>query len=76
MIAEKEVEAGGQLGGGALKDAHGFAVETGIPGNVSLAVNGHLFTLRGKGPWIVTADSEATHVVPGKIPKPAPTEQQ
>ena len=76
VIAQKEVEAGEYIGGGALKDVQGFAVETGIPGNLTLAVNGHTFTLTGKGPWIVTADSEATHVVPGKIPEPAPTEQQ
>ena len=49
MIAEKEVEAGGHLGGGALKDADGFAVETGIPGNVTLAVNGLTFTLTRQG---------------------------
>ena len=78
VIAQKEVAAGEHIGGGALKDVQGFAVDTGIPGNVSLAVNNHTFLLQGKGPWIVTADSEAAHVVAGngKIPKPAPTEQQ
>ena len=76
VIAQKEVGADTYIGGGALQDVQGFAVETGIPGNLTLAVNGHTFTLTGKGPWIVTADSEATHVVPGKIPEPAPTEQQ
>ena len=60
--------AGGHLGGGALKDPDGFAVESGIPGNVTLAVNGDTFTLNGKGPWLVTADSEGPHVVPGKMP--------
>ena len=75
-IAEKEVEAGESLGGGGLQDDYGFAVEAGIPGNVSLAVNGLTFTLRGKGPWIVTADSEAPHVETGKIPKPPPTENE
>jgi cytoskeleton protein RodZ len=78
VIAQTEVAAGEHIGGGALKDVQGFAVDTGIPGNLSLAVNGHTFLLQGKGPWIVTADSEAAHVVAGngKIPKPAPTEQQ
>jgi cytoskeletal protein RodZ len=76
VIAQKQVDAGKYVGGGALQDVQGFAVETGIPGNLTLAVNGHTFTLTGTGPWIVTADSQATHVVSGKIPKPAPTEQQ
>ena len=47
-----------------------------IPGNLSLTVNDHTFTLEGAGPWIVTADGESTYVLPGKIPKPAKTEQQ
>lgn len=76
VIAEAEVEAGAHLGGGALKDSDGFLVETGIPGNLSLAVNNHTFMLRGKGPWLVTADSEGPHVVPGKMPPRTPTEQQ
>jgi cytoskeletal protein RodZ len=75
-IAQQQVAAGSSLGGGALKDDYGFAVETGIPGNVTLAVNNHEFQLTGKGPWIVTADSEAPHVVSGKIPKAPITEQQ
>jgi cytoskeletal protein RodZ len=75
-IAQRQVAAGGHLGGGALRDDYGFAVEAGIPGNVSLAVNGRTFTLTGKGPWIVTADSEAPHVVSGKIPKPPITESK
>ena len=76
VIAQKQVEPGTYIGGGALRDVQGFAVEAGIPANLTLAVNGHTFTLTGKGPWIVTADSQATHVVPGTIPEPAPTEQQ
>jgi cytoskeletal protein RodZ len=76
VIAEAEVEAGAHLGGGALKDPDGFLVETGIPGNLSLAVNNHTFMLQGKGPWLVTADSEGPHVVPGKMPPRTPTEQQ
>jgi cytoskeleton protein RodZ len=76
VIAQAQVAAGGHLGGGALRDDYGFAVETGIPGNVSVAVNGHSFRLAGKGPWIVTADSEAPHVVPGTIPKPPITESK
>jgi cytoskeletal protein RodZ len=75
-IAQQQVAAGGSLGGGSLKDDYGFAVETGIPGNVTLAVNNHEFQLTGKGPWIVTADSEAPHVVSGKIPKAPITEQK
>ena len=39
-----------------------------IPGNVSLAVNGHMFTLDGKGPWLVTADADGPHVVPAQDP--------
>jgi cytoskeletal protein RodZ len=76
-IAQKAVPAGGHLGGGALQDDYGFAVESGIPGNVLLAVNGHTFTLNGAGPvWLVTADSEAAHVdSAAKIPKPAVKEQ-
>ena len=74
-IAQTNVDAGGHLGGGPLKDAYGFGVETGIPGNVLLAVNGHNFALTGKGPWIVTADTDGPHVVPGKMPKPPLTEQ-
>jgi cytoskeletal protein RodZ len=76
VIAEKEIEPGGSIGGGKLSDRFGFAIETGIPENVSLAVNGHTFSLTGKGPWVVTADSEATHVRTGKIPKPPPTEER
>jgi cytoskeletal protein RodZ len=74
-IAQTNVDAGGHLGGGSLQDAYGFGVETGIPGNVLLAVNGHTFALTGKGPWIVTADTDGPHVVPGKMPKPPLTEQ-
>jgi cytoskeletal protein RodZ len=75
-IAQKRVPAGASLGGGALEDPVGFAVETGIPENLSLAVNGLTFSLTGTGPWLVTADSEAPHVAPGKIPPPAITEQK
>jgi cytoskeletal protein RodZ len=77
-IAQKQVEPGGHLGGGALEDAQGFAIETGIPGNLLLAVNGHTFSLNGAGPiWVVTADTEAAHVDSAtKIPKPAVTENQ
>jgi len=74
-IAQTNVDAGGHLGGGSLQDAYGFGIETGIPGNVMLAVNGHDFALTGKGPWIVTADTDGPHVVPGKMPKPPLTEQ-
>jgi cytoskeletal protein RodZ len=76
VIAEQEVPAGGHLGGGALKDPDGFLVESGIPGNVTLAVNQRQFTLKGEGPWLVTADTEGPHVVPGKMPPRTPTEQQ
>src|ERR1700712_1738817 len=38
-IAQKVVAAGGHLGGGALSDDYGFAIESAVPGNVSLAVN-------------------------------------
>jgi cytoskeletal protein RodZ len=77
VIAQRQIDAGGHLGGGTLHDSHGFAVEAGIPENVSLAVNGLFFALIGTGPtWIVTADSQAPHVEPGKIPPPAITEQQ
>jgi cytoskeleton protein RodZ len=75
-IAQKRVPAGASLGGGALEDPVGFAVETGIPENLSLAVNGLTFSLTGTGPWLVTADSAAPHVAPGPIPPPAITEQQ
>ena len=51
-------------------------MESGIPGNVTLAVNRRVFTLVGKGPWLVTADTEGPRVVPGKMPPRAPTEQQ
>jgi cytoskeletal protein RodZ len=74
-IAEKEVAAGGHLGGGALTDDYGFAIETAIPGNVSLAVNGHTFSISGTGPWLVTADADGPHVVPAeKIPPAQATE--
>lgn len=76
VIAQRRVEAGGHLGGGALKDAFGFAVETGIPENVSLAVNGLTFLLVGKGPWLVRATTEAPSVVEGKIPPAAVTEKK
>ena len=47
-----------------------------IPGNLSLAVNGLTFALVGtKGPWIVTADTQAPHVEPGTIPPPVAVEQ-
>jgi cytoskeletal protein RodZ len=74
-IAQKAVAAGGHLGGGALSDDYGFAIETAIPGNISLAVNGHLFGISGKGPWLVTADGDGPHVVPAaKIPPAQATE--
>jgi cytoskeleton protein RodZ len=76
VIAQKQVAAGDQLGGGELQDRQGFAIETAIPGNVSVAVNGLTFALVGaKGPWIVTADTQAPHVEPGKIPPPVSVEQ-
>jgi hypothetical protein len=76
-IAQQQVAPGTSLGGGGLQDDYGFAVESGIPGNVLLAVNGHTFTLNGSGPvWLVTADSAAAHVEPAaKIPKPPVKEQ-
>ena len=69
------VDPGGHLGGGSLQDDYGFAIESGIPGNVSLAVNGHTFSLIGTGPrgWS-RRTREAAHVVPAaKIPPPAGT---
>jgi cytoskeletal protein RodZ len=76
VIAQKRVQPGGHLGGGSLQDEYGFAIESGIPGNIRLAVNGHTFTLNGTGPtWLVTADSEAAHVEPGTLPPPAVQEQ-
>jgi cytoskeletal protein RodZ len=71
VIAQQQVAPGASLGGGALKDDDGFAIESGIPGNVSLAVNGHTFTLNDAGPiWLVTADATAAHVVSAaKLPK-------
>jgi cytoskeletal protein RodZ len=73
-IAAQDVAAGKHLGGGALSDDYGFAIETAIPGNLSLAVNGHVFGISGKGPWLVTADADGPHVVPGKIPPAQATE--
>jgi cytoskeletal protein RodZ len=77
VIAQSRVPAGGHLGGGALQDDYGFAIESGIPGNILLAVNGHTFTLNGNGPvWVVTADTQAAHVESAtKIPK-APVKEQ
>jgi len=77
VIAQQRVPAGGHLGGGALQDDYGFAIESGIPGNVLLAVNGHTFSLNGNGPvWVVTADTQAAHVESAtKIPK-APLKEQ
>jgi cytoskeleton protein RodZ len=71
VIAQQQVAPGTSLGGGGLKDDAGFAIESGIPGNVTLAVNGHTFTLNGAGPvWLVTADTTAAHVVSAaKLPK-------
>jgi cytoskeletal protein RodZ len=76
-IAQKQVPAGGHLGGGALQDEYGFAIESGIPANVMLAVNGHIFSLNGAGPvWLVTADTQAAHVdSSAKVPKPRVKEQ-
>jgi cytoskeletal protein RodZ len=77
VIAQEQVQPGKSLGGGSLQDDYGFAVESGIPGNVLLAVNGHTFTLNGAGPvWVVSADTQAAHVEPAaKIPK-APAKEQ
>jgi cytoskeletal protein RodZ len=74
VIAQQSVAPGKHLGGGSLSDDYGFAIETGIPGNVSLAVNGHVFSISGKGPWLATADADGPHVVPGKIPPAQATE--
>ena len=77
VIAQKSVAPGGHLGGGALQDDYGFAIESGIPGNVQLAVNGHFFSLNGPGPvWLVTADSEAAHIVPASKVPPPPAQEQ
>ena len=73
-IAQADVAPGKHLGGGALQDQYGFAIRTAIPGNLSLAVNGHTFGLSGTGPWLVTADSDGPHVVQGKIPPAQATE--
>jgi cytoskeletal protein RodZ len=73
-IAAQDVAPGKHLGGGGLADDYGFAIETAIPGNLSLAVNNHTFGLSGKGPWLVTADADGPHVVPGKIPPAQATE--
>jgi cytoskeletal protein RodZ len=73
-IAAQDVAPGKHLGGGALSDDYGFAIETAIPGNLSLAVNGHHFGLSGKGPWLVTADQDGPKVVPGTIPPAQATE--
>ncbi|MDX6619420.1 MAG: cytoskeleton protein RodZ [Gaiellales bacterium] len=73
-IAGQDVLPGKHLGGGTLSDDYGFAVETAMPGNVSLAVNNHTFALSGKGPWLVTADANGPHVVPGAIPSAQATE--
>jgi cytoskeletal protein RodZ len=70
-IAQGPVQPGGHLGGGGLTDDYGFAIETGIPGNVSVAVNGHNFSIAGKGPWLVTADADGPHVLPAKKIPPA-----
>jgi cytoskeletal protein RodZ len=70
-IAQRQVQPGGHLGGGALSDDYGFAIETGIPANVSVAVNGHNFSISGKGPWLVTADADGPHVLPAKKIPPA-----
>jgi cytoskeletal protein RodZ len=77
VIAQKQVPAGGHLGGGMLQDDYGFAVESGIPGNVLLAVNGHTFSLPGSGPvWLVTADSESAHIESGANVPPPPVKEQ
>jgi cytoskeletal protein RodZ len=73
-IAAQDVAPGKHLGGGALADDYGFAIESAIPGNLSLAVNHLTFGLSGKGPWLVTADANGPHVVPGKIPPAQATE--
>jgi cytoskeletal protein RodZ len=77
VIAQKQVAPGGHLGGGSLQDDTGFAIESGIPTNVQLAVNGHTFSLNGPGPvWLVTADSEAAHIVPASKVPPPPVQEQ
>ena len=58
VIAQTRVQPGGHLGGGSLQDEYGFAIESGIPGNVLLAVNGHIVHAQRHGPdWLVTADT-------------------
>ena len=71
-IAQKVVAAGGHLGGGALYDDYGFAIETRHPGQ-RLAGRQRPRASRspGKGPWLVTADADGPHVVPGKRIPPA-----
>ena len=77
VIAQTQVPAGGHLGGGMLQDDYGFAVESGIPGNVLLAVNGHTFSLPGSGPvWLVTADSESAHIESRANVPPPPVKEQ
>ena len=52
VIAQKSVDAGGHLGGGALQDDYGFAIESGIPGNVRSPSTGTTFSLNGTGPGL------------------------
>jgi cytoskeletal protein RodZ len=73
-IAQADVAPGKSLGGGALQDQYGFAIQTAIPGNISLHVNGLDFSLSGTGPWLITADTGSPHVVQGKIPPAQATE--
>jgi len=68
VIAQSDIAPGKHLGGGTLQDQYGFAIQTAIPGNVSVFVNGLTFALTGTGPWLITADSDSPHVVQGKIP--------
>jgi cytoskeleton protein RodZ len=73
-IAQADVAPGKHLGGGALQDDYGFAIQTAIPGNISLQVNTLTFDLSGTGPWLITADSGGPHVLQGKIPPAQATE--
>jgi cytoskeletal protein RodZ len=77
VILQKQAAPAAHLGGGNLQDSQGFSIESGIPGNLTLDVNGRTYFLNGPGPvWLVTADTEAQHVVSAKkIPPAAVTEQ-
>ena len=77
VIAQKQVAAGGHLGGGTLQDDYGFAIESGIPGNVLARRQRTHVLAPGPGPGLAGHRrlGGRAHRAGAKVPPPPVKEQ-